>query len=71
MLWIAHSTSHCRCVAAALPPVGRLRGRSVLRPTARVIAAARVKNLLFVGELFPRRAGAASLQIITLETGRQ
>ena len=69
---------------AALPLVGKLLSKTVLRPTTRVIAAARVKNVLFVGERSADLAGLVMsansalaerelrrLQLITLETGRQ
>jgi hypothetical protein len=69
---------------AALPLVGKLLSKTVLRPTTRVIAATRVKTVLFVGERSADLAGLAisanaalverelrHLQILTVETGRQ
>jgi hypothetical protein len=69
---------------AALPLVGKLLSRTLLRPTTRVIAATRVKTVLFVGERSADLAGFAisanaalverelrRLQILTVETGRQ
>jgi hypothetical protein len=68
----------------ALPLVGKLLSKTVLRPTTRVIAAARVKNVLFVGERSADLAGLVMsansalaerelrrLQLLTLETGRK
>jgi hypothetical protein len=69
---------------AALPMVGQLLSKTVLRPTTRVMAATRVKTILFVGERaadlagFVITANAAlverelrHLQILTVETGRK
>jgi hypothetical protein len=44
---------------AALPLVGRLLTKTVLRPTTRILAAARVKTVLFVGERSADLAGFA------------
>jgi len=69
---------------AALPVVGKLLSKTVLRPTTRVIAATRVKTVLFVGERSADLAGFAisantalvetelrKLQLLTVETGRK
>ena len=69
---------------AALPLVGKLLSRTVLRPTTRIIAAARVRTVLSLGALSTDLAGFAMsanaalverelrhLQILTVETGRQ
>ena len=68
---------------AALPLVGKLLSKTVLRPATRVIAAARVKTVLSLGARSADLAGIAMsvnaalverelrrLQILTVETGR-
>lgn len=68
----------------ALPVVGKLLGKTVLRPTTRVIAATRVKTVLTAGQHATNLAGLLvsanaalierelrRLQLLTVETGRK